>query len=54
VAAAPRTDKGKILGQPEDLETAILVDIHNVAYYYIQSLARGWIGYSLPEKKDDP
>ena len=29
------TDKGKILGQPEDLETTNLVDIHIAAYYYM-------------------
>jgi CII-binding regulator of phage lambda lysogenization HflD len=32
----PLTDKGKILGQQEDLETKNLVDIYNTAYYYIQ------------------
>ena len=32
-AAIPSTDKGKILGQPEDPETANLVDIHNATYY---------------------
>ena len=35
-AAVPPSDKGKIPGQPEDLEYANLVDIHNVAYYYIE------------------
>ena len=30
------SDKGKILGQPKDLETANLIDIHNVACYYTQ------------------
>jgi hypothetical protein len=54
VATVPRTDKGNILGQPKDLETTILVDIYNVAYYYIQSSAGVWIGYSLPKKKGDP
>jgi hypothetical protein len=34
-AIVPPTDKGKILGQPEDLETTNLVNIHNVAYYCI-------------------
>ena len=28
-ATVPPSDKGKILGQSEDLETANLVDIHN-------------------------
>jgi hypothetical protein len=36
VAIVPPLEKGKILGQPEDLETANLVDIHNAANYYIQ------------------
>ena len=31
-AVVPLTDKGKILGQPKDLETANLVDIHIAAY----------------------
>ena len=33
-AAVPPTDKGKIPGQLEDLETTNLVDIHNATYYY--------------------
>ena len=37
-AAVPPIDKCKILGQPKDLETTNLVDIHNAAYYYIQQL----------------
>ena len=53
-AAIPPTDKGKILGQPEDLETTNLVDIHNAAYYYIQPLMGRWIDYTFPEKKSDP
>ena len=53
VAAIPSTDKGKILGQLEDLETANLIDIHNAAYYYIQSLMGRWIDYTLPEKKSN-
>ena len=31
-AVVPPSDKGKILGQPEDLETANLVDIHNATF----------------------
>ena len=30
-AAVPPSDKGKILGQPEDLETTNVVNIHNAA-----------------------
>ena len=53
-AAVPPLDKGKILGQPKDLETANLVDIHNAANYYTQSAEVKWIDYSLPDKKGDP
>ena len=53
VAAVPPIDKGKISGQPEDLETANLVDIHNASYYYIQPSMGRWIDYTLPEKKSD-
>ena len=35
-ASVPLSDKGKILGQSEDLETANLVDIHNATGYYIE------------------
>jgi hypothetical protein len=52
-AAVPRIDKGKILGQPKDLETSNLIDIHNTAYYCIQPSTRRWIDYSLPKKKGD-
>ena len=54
MAAVPSTDKGKIPGQPEDLETTNLVDIHNAAYYYIQPSTGRWIDYTLPEKKSGP
>ena len=39
----PLTNKGRILGQPEDLETANLINIHNAAYYYTEPLAGRWI-----------
>ena len=42
-AAVPSANKGKILGQPEDLKTANLVDVHNA-----------WKDESLPIKKGDP
>ena len=50
-AAVPPSDKGKILGQSEDLETKNLVDIHNAAYYYMEPSTGRWIDYSLPKKK---
>jgi hypothetical protein len=53
-AAVPSSDKGKILGQPKDLETINLIDIHNEAYYYTEPSERRWIDYNLPNKKGDP
>jgi hypothetical protein len=47
-------EKGKILGQLEDLETINLVDIHNAANYYTQLAEVKWIVYSLLDKKGDP
>jgi hypothetical protein len=46
--------KGKILGQPEDLEIPHLVDIYNAANYYIKSPEVKWIDCTLPNKKGDP
>jgi hypothetical protein len=53
-AVVPLSDKGKILGRAEDLETANLVNIHNAAYYYTQPSEVKCIDYSLPDKKGDP
>jgi hypothetical protein len=53
-AAIPPSDKGKILGQPEDVETANLIDIHNVAFCYIQPSEGRWMDYTLSNKKGDP
>ena len=53
-AVVPLSDKGKILGQPEGLETTNLVDIHNATYNYIQPSTRRWINYTLRKKKSDP
>ena len=52
-AAVPPSNKGKILWQPKDLETANFVDIHNVAYYYMEPSTGRWIDYTLPDKKGD-
>ena len=54
MVVVPSSDKGKIQEQPEDLETANLIDIHNAAYYYIEPSTGRWIDYSLPNKKGDP
>jgi hypothetical protein len=35
-ASVPPSDNGKILGQPEDLETTNVVDVYNAAYYYTE------------------
>ena len=53
-AVVPPSDKGKILGQPKDLETVNLIDIHNAAYYYTKPSIGRWIDYSLSDKKSDP
>ena len=50
----PPSDKGKILGQPKDLETTNLADIHNAAFYYTQPSKGRWIDHTLPGKKGDP
>ena len=52
-AAVPSTDKGKILGQLEDLKTANLVDVHNAGYYYMEPSTGAWKDESLPIKKGD-
>jgi hypothetical protein len=41
------------LGQPKDLKTANLVDIHNMAFYYTQPSEGRYMDYSLPDKKGD-
>ena len=52
-ASVPLSNKGKILGQPRDLETTNLVDIYNVAYDYKEPSMGRWIEYTLPKKKCD-
>ena len=54
VTVVSLTNKGKILGQPEDLETANLIDIHIAAYYYTEPSIGRWIDYTLFDKKGDP
>ena len=53
VAVVPSSDKGKIPGQPKDLETANLVYIHNASYYYMELSMGRWIDYTLLDKKGD-
>jgi hypothetical protein len=50
----PPLEKGKIPGQPEDLETTNLVDIHNATQYRIEPADVQWIDHSLPEKMGGP
>jgi len=50
----PPLEKGKIPGQPEDFETANLVDIPNATQYHIEPADVQWIDHSLPEKMGDP
>jgi hypothetical protein len=52
-ATVPPLGKDKIPGQPKDLETTNLVDIYNVANYYIELPKVKWIDYTLLDKKDD-
>ena len=52
-SAVPPSDKGKIPGQPEDLETTNHVHIHNATYYYTEPSTGRWIDYTLPDKKSD-
>jgi len=52
-APVPPLEKGKIPGQPKDLETANLIDIYNAANYYIEPPEVKWIDYTLPDKKGD-
>jgi hypothetical protein len=53
-ATVPPLKKGKILGQPEDLETANLVDIYNAANYHIKPSEVKWIDCTLFDKKGNP
>jgi uncharacterized coiled-coil protein SlyX len=47
-------DKGKIPGQPEELETANLVDIFHVGWYHRDRPSGVWKDEITLEKKDDP
>jgi len=51
-AAVPSTEKGKIPGQPEEIETANLVEIHN-ANFYKEASSGGWQNEFMPEKRGD-
>jgi hypothetical protein len=53
-AIVPPADKGKIPGQPEDLETVNLIDIFHAGWYHPDQPSRGWKDESLPEKNGDP
>jgi hypothetical protein len=50
----PLAKQGKILGQPEELESTNLVDIFNVGSYWSDPSIRGWNNKTLPIKKGDP
>jgi hypothetical protein len=50
-------EKGKILGNPEELETTNLVDIFNAGEYFVappRPLRPVWGEEDMPEKKGDP
>jgi hypothetical protein len=54
VASVPPADKGKILGQPEELETANLVDIFHAGWYHRDRPSGVWKDEITLEKKGDP
>jgi hypothetical protein len=47
-------NQGKIPEQPEDLETANLIDIFNAGSYWSDPISKGWNDETLPIKKGDP
>jgi hypothetical protein len=54
--SVPVADKCKILGNPEELETANLVDIFNAGEYFVappRPLRPVWGEEDMPEKKGD-
>jgi hypothetical protein len=51
-AVVPPIDKGKILGQLEDLKIVNYVDIHNATGCYIKQLIGRQEDYSLPIRKE--
>jgi hypothetical protein len=53
-SSVPPVNKGKIPGQPKELETANLTDIFNARWYYRDQPLEGWKDESLLEKKGDP
>jgi hypothetical protein len=54
-ASVPVIEIGKILGKPEDLETANLVDIYNAGQYFTAPPKEWgtWVDDTLPVKKGD-
>jgi hypothetical protein len=52
-ASVLMTEKGRIPGKPEDLETMNLVDIYNARHYFTAP-SRAWVDDTLPMKKGDP
>jgi hypothetical protein len=50
-SSIPPADKGKIIGQLEELETANLVDIFNAGWYYRDRPSGGWKDDSMPKRR---
>jgi hypothetical protein len=50
-AVVPPSNKGKILGQPKDLETANLFDIHNAASTTLNRQRKGGLTTPFPTRK---
>jgi hypothetical protein len=56
-ASVPMAEKGKIPGNPKELEIVNLVDIFNAGEYFIappRPLRLVWGEENMPKKKEDP
>jgi len=47
------TSQGKIPGQPEELESANLIDIFNAGFYFKEASISRWMENAQPAKKGD-
>ena len=53
-ASVPPTNKGKIIVQPEELETVNLIDKFHAGWYHRERPSSVWKDETTPEKKDIP
>ena len=52
--SVPSNPPGRIPGQPEELETANLVDIYNAGSLFSEYRYSNWIDDTIPEKRQHP